>query len=47
MSKEVTHTKSLGNEMSKLVKCIYYAVTLMGNVIVNKIPSRYIRKWFC
>ena len=40
------HTKSLGNQMSKPVKCIYYAVTLFGNAIWNKIPSRHLRKWF-
>ena len=43
---EKIHTKSLGNEMSKPVKMIYYAITLFGNVIVNKIPSRHLRKWF-
>lgn len=40
------HKKSLGNSMSKPVKCIYYAVTLFGNAVINKIPSRHIRKWF-
>lgn len=40
------HTKSLGNDMPKIVKCVYYAITLFGNVVINKIPSRYIRKWF-
>lgn len=40
------HNKSLGNSMSKPVKCIYYAITLFGNVVINKIPSRHIRKWF-
>jgi acetyltransferase-like isoleucine patch superfamily enzyme len=40
------HTKSLGNEMPKPIKCTYYAITLFGNVIINKIPSRHIRKWF-
>ena len=40
------HTKSLGNQMTKPVKCIYYAVTLFGNAIWNKIPSRHLRKWF-
>lgn len=38
--------KSINRKMSKPVKCIYYAVVLFGNVIVNKIPSRHIRKWF-
>jgi len=40
------HRESLGNEMSKPIKCIYYAITLLGNTIVNKIPSRHLRKWF-
>ena len=40
------HTKSLGNDMPKIVKCVYYAITLFGNVVINKIPSRHIRKWF-
>ena len=40
------HTKSLGNEMPKAIKCIYYAIVLFGNVIWNKIPSRHLRKWF-
>lgn len=42
----ITHNKSLGNEMSKPIKCIYYAVTLFGNVVINKVPSRHFRKWF-
>lgn len=24
------HTKSLGNDMPKIVKCVYYAITLFG-----------------
>lgn len=40
------HTKSLGNDMPKVIKCLYYAVTLFGNIVINKIPSRHIRKWF-
>lgn len=40
------HNKSMGNEMAKPVKAIYYAITLLGNVIVNKIPSRHLRRWF-
>lgn len=32
--------------MKKVIKCIYYAVVLFGNVVINKIPSRHIRKWF-
>ncbi|WP_058301360.1 acyltransferase [Gorillibacterium timonense] len=38
--------KSINREMSKPVKCIYYAVVLFGNVVINKIPSRHLRKWF-
>ena len=38
--------KSMGNNMPKLLKAIYYAVTLWGNRIINKIPSRHLRKWF-
>lgn len=32
--------------MSKPIKCIYYTVVLFGNVVVNKVPSRHLRKWF-
>lgn len=37
---------SINRTMSKPVKCVYYAIVLFGNVVVNKIPSRHIRKWF-
>lgn len=40
------HKKSLGNNMSKPVKCIYYSLVLFGNAIWNKLPSRHLRKWF-
>lgn len=30
----------------KIKKCIYYSIVLFGNVVINKIPSRHIRKWF-
>lgn len=43
---EKKHQKSLGNDMPKIIKYIYYAFTLFGNMIINKIPSRHIRKWF-
>lgn len=33
-------------KISKIKKCIYYAIVLFGNVVINKIPSRHIRKWF-
>lgn len=46
MNQERTHTKSIGNEMPKFWKCLYYALTLWGNVVWNKIPSRHLRKWF-
>ena len=38
--------KSMGNDMSKPIKCINYALVLFGNAIWNKIPSRHLRKWF-
>lgn len=38
--------KSMGNDMCKLHKAVYYAVTLWGNRIINKLPSRHIRRWF-
>lgn len=40
------HHKSLGNEMPKYTKMLYYAIVLFGNVVINKIPSRHFRKWF-
>lgn len=40
------HSKSLGNKMPRPVKCVYYAIVLFGNMVINKIPSRHIRKWF-
>lgn len=46
MSEPGTHQKSLGNDMPRLIKCVYYAVTLFGNVVINKIPSRHLRRWF-
>lgn len=33
-------------KMNKFIKCIYYSIVLFGNVVINKIPSRHIRKWF-
>lgn len=32
--------------MERWQKCIYYAVVLFGNVVVNKIPSRRFRRLF-
>lgn len=43
--KRIYH-KSMGNEMPKPVKAIYYALVLFGNVVWNKLPSRHLRKWF-
>lgn len=43
--KRICH-KSMGNNMSKFKKAIYYTVTLWGNSIINKLPSRHIRKYF-
>lgn len=40
------HKKSLGSDLPRWKKSIYYATTLFGNVVINKIPSRHIRKWF-
>ena len=40
------HRKSLGNDMPKPIKCIYYTLVLLGNMIINKIPSRHLRKCF-
>lgn len=40
------HNKSLGNSMSKPIKAAYYAIVLFGNIVINKIPSRHIRKWY-
>lgn len=38
--------KATNQNMSKPIKCIYYAIVLFGNTIINKIPSRHFRKWF-
>lgn len=46
MRKMKTHRKSLGSDMPKVKKCIYYAVVLFGNIVVNKIPSRHLRKYY-
>lgn len=34
------------SDMKKWKKYIYYPLVLFGNVIVNKIPSRHVRKWW-
>ena len=38
--------QSPNRKMNRTVKKLYYAVVLFGNVVVNKIPSRHLRKWF-
>lgn len=38
--------KSISNNMSKVKKSVYYAVILWGNRVINKLPSRHLRKWF-
>lgn len=43
--KRIYH-KSMGNDMSRILKALYYAATLWGNRIINKLPSRHVRKWF-
>ena len=43
--KRIYH-KSMGNDFGKVQKAIYYAITLWGNRIINKLPSRHIRRWF-
>ena len=40
------HHMSMANGMGRFHKAIYYAITLWGNRIVNKLPSRHIRRWF-
>ena len=39
--KRVFH-KSMSNDMSKAHKAIYYAITLWGNRIINKLPSFHV-----
>lgn len=43
--KRIYH-KSMGNEMPKLLKIVYYSLVLFGNTMWNKLPSRHLRKWF-
>lgn len=40
------HNKSLAKDMPKPLKMVYYAVVLFGNAVVNKLPSRHLRRWF-
>lgn len=39
------HNESLGKNMPKPIKAVYYAVTLFFNSVLNKLPSRHLRKW--
>lgn len=34
------------NSMTRWKKYFYYPIVLMGNAVINKIPSRHFRKWF-
>jgi hypothetical protein len=34
------------NDMNRIYKYFYYPVVLFRNSIINKIPSRHLRKWF-
>ena len=34
------------NSLKRWVKYIYYPIVLFGNVAINKIPSRHLRKWY-
>ena len=43
--KRIFH-KSMGNDMSKVHKAFNYAVMLWNNRVINKLPSRHIRKLF-
>lgn len=38
--------EEMNRDMSKPIKCLYYSIVLFGNVVVNKIPSRHLRKWY-
>ena len=40
------HKKSWVNDMNPIIKRFYYAIVLFGNVVINKIPSRHIRRCF-
>ena len=46
MKETKKHTPSLSHDMPKILKCIYYAVVLFGNTVLNKLPSRHLRRWF-
>lgn len=37
---------SPNRQMKRCVKYIYYPIVIFGNIVVNKIPSRHLRKWF-
>lgn len=43
---EKSYTKSIGNKMPELVKCLSYAITFFGNAITNKIPIRHLRSLY-
>lgn len=37
---------SLSHSMGKFHKIIYYSLVLFGNTVINKIPSRHLRKYW-
>lgn len=39
-------SESPNRKMNKFTKICYYSIVLFGNAVINKIPSRHIRKWF-
>ena len=36
---------TINHQMSKPIKILYYSIVLFVNAVVNKIPSRHLRKW--
>lgn len=38
--------EQISRDMPKPLKALYYATVLFGNVFINKLPSRHLRKWF-
>ena len=42
----LVHHLSMSNSMPKAIKPLYFAVNLWGNRIINKIPSRHLRRGF-
>ena len=40
------HHVSMSNTMPKALKAVYFAINLWGNRIINKLPSRHVRRGF-